>query len=103
MPEFRTAPEALTDAARAVGADARAAEVAAAVLGSSWRVVATALPTSRTAAEADRLAAALPAAAHALTTELATIAGALAVAARDYVAAEEAVAGDVRRPGRWSA
>src|SRR5215212_6331966 len=102
MPEFRTAPEALTDAARAVEADARAAQDAAAVLGSSLRAVAAALPTSRTAGEADRLAAALPAAAHALTTELATIAGALAVAARDYVAADEAAAGDFRRSGRWS-
>lgn len=103
MPEFRTAPEALAAAAREVAADGRLVERAAGSLGSSVRAVADALPGSRTAGEADRLAAVLAADAAALAAELAAIGAALAVAARDYRTADETVTGDFRAAGRWPA
>jgi hypothetical protein len=103
MPEFRTAPEALATAARAVAADGRLTEQVAGALRSSAREVGNALPGSHTAGEVEGLAGTLAAEARALAAELAAIGAALAVAARDYVAAEEAATGDCRRAGSWSA
>jgi hypothetical protein len=103
MPEFRTAPEALAEAAREVAADGRLVQQAAGSLRTSVRGVADALPGSGTATEVERLAGALAADAAALAAELAAIGAALAVAARDYVAVEAAATGEFRRAGRWSA
>jgi hypothetical protein len=103
MPEFRTAPEALADAARAVTADGRLADEVAGALRASLREVADALPGSRTAREAERLADILPPQARVLAAELTALGAALAVAAGEYVAADETAAGDFRRTGPWSA
>lgn len=103
MPEFRTAPQALTDAARAVTADGRRTEQVAGALRSSVRAVGQALPGSGTAGEAERLAGTLAAETAALAAELAAIGRALAIAARDYVDAEVAVTGEFRRAGGWPA
>jgi hypothetical protein len=103
MPEFRTAPEALADAARAVAAEGRRVEQTAGPVRSCVLAVGDALPGSRAADEADRLAGTLAAETAAVATELAALAAALAAAARDYVTAESAAAGDFGRAGRWSA
>lgn len=103
MPEFRTAPEALADASRAVIADGRLTGQVASELGSSLHGIGHALPGSGTAQEAERLATALAAAAGRLAAELAALGAALALAAREYVAVEESVSGEFGRAGRWSA
>jgi hypothetical protein len=102
MPEFRTIPEALADAARAVTADGRLVDQVAGALGSSLHEIGDALPGSGTAHETERLGDALAAAARSLAAELASIGAALALAAQEYVAVDESVTGNLRSAGRWS-
>jgi hypothetical protein len=103
MPEFRTAPEALADASRAVAADGRLAEQVAGALRASLADVGHALPGSRTAGEAAGLSEDLVARARTVAAELATVAAALAIAAREYAATDASVAVELGRRARWSA
>jgi hypothetical protein len=103
MPELEVDPEVLDAAARAVAADRRRVEHAAAVLEPAVRDLAAALPGSRTAATADRTGAELGASVRALTSELALLAGALGVAAGEYAATDHRAVPGAGRVGRQPA
>ena len=100
MPHLQVDLQAVESAGRAVTAQDQAVGDVADALGSVFREVAATLPGSRTAGVTDEAAVAVPAAVRALAFELASLAGALGVAAAEYAAVERQVATALGRAGR---